>query len=133
MNFNTDNDTQMISFTVTHRTKEQLDHLYNELNRPVTHDELIVLLLQAYYASTAETAISIESQLRTQYFENEVSQASETRSDNNSVADKIPTERRQVLRRDYAYYRAPQVIISGRPQYTKHGVWYSPIEPRVSP
>lgn len=133
MNFDMDNDTQTISFIVNHRTKEQLDHLYNELNRPVTHDELIVLLLQTYYMRAAETALSIESQLRTRQLEDEVSQESGTKANAYSIADKMSTERKQGLHRDYAYDKPPQVIISGRPQYTKHGVWYSPIEPRVSP
>lgn len=102
-------DTLTVSFAVTPETKEQLDQLYQELNRPVTHDELFTLLLQTYYRKTAETALFRELEI---------------------VADRLGKESGHKF--DYSYNEPPQVKASGQPRYTRSGVWYSSVEPRVS-
>lgn len=102
-------DTLRVSFAVTPDTKEMLDRLYQELNRPVTHNKLLTLLLQTYYRKTAETALLRELEI---------------------VADRLGNE--VVHKFDHAYNDSPQVGVSGQPRFTRSGVWYSPVEPRVS-
>lgn len=104
-------DTLTVSFAVTQETKEQLDRLYQELNRPVTHDELLALLLRTYFRKAAEMMLFRESEITTDSLENEVTHKFDS---------------------DFSYNEPPQVRASGQPMYTRSGVWYSSVEPRVS-
>ncbi len=105
------NNTLTIRFKITQETKEQLDRLYQELNRPVTYDELLAFLLRTYYRKTAESALFRESEIGATRLENEVTHK---------------------FGSDFSYEEPPQVRASGQPMYTRSGVWYSPVEPRVS-
>jgi hypothetical protein len=168
-----------VTFNISQETKEQIDCLYNELNRPVSPDDFLALLVRAYYRANFEFPVGAESKLKIpgieakdtfleqppaegQYippspvarpspafqqtpppppvFEDPAFAAPLPQSQPPSLYATPEPESQVImpsglreLGRDKTDYRKPSTRLSGRPAYTKYGVFYSGVEPRVNP
>ncbi len=130
----------IVSFTISKETKEQIDCLFQEMNRPVSHDEFLSLLVRAYYRANSAPLAPAEpiapAEPVPSFFGPEASDPAFPQGAAGEPAmtpdQMVPSALRE-LNRDRTDYRRPDVRLSGRPAYTKYGVFYSGVEPRVNP